>query len=841
MSTPARLRRSLSWSAPALVLCLPLSASRAHEGETPQHYVATSGEDVGECTSAEKPCRTIEYALRHAEKGDAVLVAEGSYRFREEDPAEMITLLSPIVQVRGGYSAEDGFAEQDAAANATVIAGAEADLAAPLSERGFVTVAQAQPDALQDTQADTLADVGTPRYVTETGTADGDCTTPDTACTLARALDVAVSGDSVLIADGSYVLSPDLADGLTRPDITIVGGVIEEAGFARPRGDGSATSYITGPSFEQRDALAARGLTLIQDRKGIAIEESRERAASRAAPAAEIGASECDALSGMAGPFPCRNVDLLATLPLGGFSSDPGAANDIWGFVDMRDEREYAIIGLLNGTAVVDVTDPESPREVGTIAGREAQWRDIKVYQFRSSDDEWQAYAYVTADNPVGGRQGLQIIDLSGLPTSVSLASTWNRIGRAHNVYISNVDYSTGVALPGMQPYVYIAGSDRNSGALLGLDVSDPTAPSEVLRPAPGTQYIHDGTSLVIEDARTASCLSGASPPPDGHSPCELFVDFNEDSLDLWDVTDKAQPLMISSTPYPDAHYTHSGWWSADKNFVFLQDELDEQDAGLNTTMRVFDISDLSAPVVSGIWTGPTRAIDHNSFTRGDKLYMSNYRRGLTILDVSDPNAPLESGFFDTFPSPSTDSAQFNGAWGVYPFLPSGTLVVSDIEGGLFVLRESTGESPAGDAAHAYAVKLVCGQVTDAEDAALVAGRYETLINIGNFGEEDARFSKRLALTLPPGGQQPGETDVFGEHELPPGQALKTDCRDIAERVFGGTLPGDLVEGFVVVRSDAALDVSAVYTAGGTGDGGAETVNGIDVENIGSRPLGRRD
>ena len=65
---------------------------------------------------------------------------------------------------------------------------------------------------------------------------------------------------------------------------------------------------------------------------------------------------------------------------------------------------------------------------------------------------------------------------------------------------------------------------------------------------------------------------------------------------------------------------------------------------------------------------------------------MSNYRRGLTILDISNPAEPTEIAFFDTYPN--SDSASFNGAWGVFPYLPSGKLLVSDIETGLFILRE---------------------------------------------------------------------------------------------------------------------------------------------------------
>ena len=104
--------------------------------------------------------------------------------------------------------------------------------------------------------------------------------------------------------------------------------------------------------------------------------------------------------------------------------------------------------------------------------------------------------------------------------------------------------------------------------------------------------------------------------------------------------------------------------------------------------MRAFSLADLTAPVLAGTWTGPTKAIDHNGFVRGNRYYMSNYARGLTILDISDPANAVSAGRFDTYPS--SDNVGFPGAWGIYPFLPSGTLLISDIDTGLYVLADNT-------------------------------------------------------------------------------------------------------------------------------------------------------
>jgi choice-of-anchor B domain-containing protein len=446
-----------------------------------------------------------------------------------------------------------------------------------------------------------------------------------------------------------------------------------------------------GPPFQQRARLAARGFTLLQDPKAETIETmiARSQVAPIAAPAAPAICT-----GGMAGPYPCLAVDFLSQIPLNEFSSNPSAANDIWGFVDLNDDREYAIIGLRNGTAVVDVSDPQNPTEVGTIPGLASIWRDIKVLQtFDAIQSEWQAYAYVTVD---AAAQGLQIIDLTDLPASISLAGTYHGIASAHNIYIANIDYASGAALPGLEPFIYILGSDRDNGAFRILDVSDPIVPVEVTAPPQGTGYVHDAASLVISDARVSACRPG-------HRPCELLIDYNETTVDLWDVTDKTEPFLISSTPYAGAAYTHSGWATGDGTHVFIQDELDEQNQGVNTTLRTLDIADLSTPFVSNVWIGTTTSIDHNGFVKDQRYYMSNYRRGLTILDINNPNDPQEVAFFDTFPNPADNSARFEGAWGTYPFLPSGTLLVSDIQSGLFVLREQLVPPPAVTASLGYA------------------------------------------------------------------------------------------------------------------------------------------
>lgn len=390
------------------------------------------------------------------------------------------------------------------------------------------------------------------------------------------------------------------------------------------------------------------------------------------------GAQPC--ISGLsAGLYPCDKVELLAHMALNNFSSNPGATSNLWGYVDLDDNREYAIVGLEDGTAVVDITNPLAPNEIGTVPAISSIWRELKVYQFyNAAQSRWDAYAYVTTESA----QGLQIIDLTDLPNSVSLAAAYNGISTAHTLFISNLDPATNVALPGLTPYLYLNGSDLGLGGMRILSLANPTAPVEV--GAWEESYMHDIQVLTMDDARC----------PIGHRPCEIVLGWrgsinggNLGGFSVIDATDKANVTTLSRLVYPQYGYAHSGWFSDDLQYVFSMDELDN----LNR-VRIFDVSSFITPTLVGAWNGLAAAIEHNGYTLGNKFYISHYRRGLTVLDVTTPTTPAQAAFFDTYPF--SNGASFNGAWGVYPYLPSGNLIISDIEGGLFVVREAPNGDP---------------------------------------------------------------------------------------------------------------------------------------------------
>jgi choice-of-anchor B domain-containing protein len=164
------------------------------------------------------------------------------------------------------------------------------------------------------------------------------------------------------------------------------------------------------------------------------------------------------------------------------------------------------------------------------------------------------------------------------------------------------------------------------------------------------------------------------------------------------DVTDKAATVQISATPYDGSAYTHQGWLVDDSmKYILLDDELDEMDGtnpGLanHTTTYLFDVSSLAAPFFTGIYQSPAKSIDHNQYTLDGLSYQSNYGSGLRIVDVTsapDTSAFKQVGFFDCHPEDDSVGGivEFIGSWSVYPYFPSGYILLNSIERGVFALK----------------------------------------------------------------------------------------------------------------------------------------------------------
>ncbi len=362
------------------------------------------------------------------------------------------------------------------------------------------------------------------------------------------------------------------------------------------------------------------------------------------------------------------NVAFLSHVPLGKMMGEAAdvRGNDCWGWTDKKTGREFAIMGMTHGTSFVEITTPTKPRFLGFLpgAGTNSTWRDIKVYNER---------AYIVGDGSGNNSHGVQVFELRRLlkaplgPATFTADARYTGLGRAHNIAINE---STGFA------YVVGSPSQSSSGGLIVLDLKNGVMPTlHSVFSADG--YTHD-TQVVNYNG-----------PDTDHFGKEIAFCSNEDTLTIVNVTKNGNPpAQISRTGYAQSRYSHQGWLSDDHKFFYMNDELDELQLGpFQTRTHVWNVQDLDSPIYVGKYDGTESTIDHNLYVKGDYIFQAHYTSGLRILKRNPVSGmPIfEAGYYDTY-GPD-NGLQFNGAWSCYPYFPSGNMIVSDIQGGLFVVR----------------------------------------------------------------------------------------------------------------------------------------------------------
>ena len=389
--------------------------------------------------------------------------------------------------------------------------------------------------------------------------------------------------------------------------------------------------------------------------------------AATKSPQSLAAVSNVSCTGGFADIYPCQNVDLLAFVPLAdmGNGGQLGGSNDVWGWTHQASGREFALIGLKDGTGFVEITDPVNPVILGNLPTHTSAstWRDIKVYA---------DHAFIVSQ---ASGHGMQVFDLTKLlsaapNTTFTDDAQYSGFGGAHNVVINEAS-----------GFAYAVGTGTCSGGLHIVDISDPLVPTSA------GCFSSDGYS------HDAQCVIYNGPDTE-HQGKEICLNSNEDTLTIVDLTDKGNPIQLSRKSYPGDGYTHQGWLTPDHAYFLLDDELDEYNFGHNTRTRIFDVSDLDSPFVTSSHDSTVGAIDHNQYVKGNVAYQANYRAGLRVLKISGQSPPqlLKVGFFDIYPD--DDNADFNGAWSNYPYFNSGVVVVSGIEQGLFILRPNLTDDP---------------------------------------------------------------------------------------------------------------------------------------------------
>lgn len=355
------------------------------------------------------------------------------------------------------------------------------------------------------------------------------------------------------------------------------------------------------------------------------------------------------------------NVSFVGALP---YSQE---LSDIWGYA-APDGTEYALVGVANGTSIVSLANPSDPTEVGFIQGAQSTWRDIKTYG---------NFAFVTTDQ---GSDGLLIIDMTNLPSSFD-SYFWKpqllngTLETCHNIYIDE------------DGWMYLAGCNLNNGAVMIFDVFTDSYNPVFVNNIQGS-YAHDVFAK-------------------GNN---MYSSNLTNGLQIFDIANKVDIQLegVQTTPF---NFTHNAWSTDDNNFVFTTDELANAPVGSYDVSNLNDIKEMDQFRPTN--TLGEGVIPHNVHVWNNYVIVSYYSDGCIVLDATHPDNLIEVGNFDTFIPTSTG---FSGAWGAYPYLPSGLILISDIESGLFVLQPNYVQGC-----------YLEGQVTDANTNAFISGAEITI------------------------------------------------------------------------------------------------------------------
>lgn len=352
-------------------------------------------------------------------------------------------------------------------------------------------------------------------------------------------------------------------------------------------------------------------------------------------------------------------------------------ATDIWGYVD-QSGTEYAIMGAINSTRIFSLADPTNPLELINIPGDRSRWRDIKtdgdyIYVIADQGDDgllvidmtqvedtiaYQYFNPLVDEFIISLKDSVQVIDsmivdgITVFDTTLVLEvvsdTTTIKVNRCHNLYI-------------VDGFIYLAGCNggpQYNGVIILDPSNDPFKP-EVIG-IESNSYAHDvfvkGNLMYVSEIRRGA-------------------------LGIYDITDKTNPQLVGSQT-TGFRFTHNAWTNDDATVAFTTDERS------NAFVEAYDISDLEnikfLDNFRPLETQGLGVVPHNVHFHHGFLYTSYYTDGLIVTDATKADNLIQVGQYDTWPG---EHGGFNGNWGTYPFLPSGLILVSDQETGLYILQ----------------------------------------------------------------------------------------------------------------------------------------------------------
>ncbi len=374
--------------------------------------------------------------------------------------------------------------------------------------------------------------------------------------------------------------------------------------------------------------------------------------------------------------------------------------SEVWGWTDTLKNREYAFIGTSSGTSIVDITT----KPIKEVSFRIGPPSTYNYHEFRT----YRNYLYIGAEgSDISKNAGIQIVDLSPLPDSTVLKKVYIWIDTNSSTG-AKTNYYRAHTVSIEKNFLYLNGGNFSGTRI--LDVADPLNPLQVgsYKSKSNLPYVHD--AYIRNDTMYAACIDNGSID---------IVDFTQKGY----YTQATSSKVVSITPTVPEKRTHQVWLSDDSRFMFVATEI------IGGNLHVYDISNRKAPIQVATWTSDTAVSIHNVFVKGDFIYIAYYGEGFRVLDIKNPANPIEVAFYDTYPGPHQPphNATFYGAWGVYPYFPSGKIAVSDMNTGLYIFDVNL--KPGGK---------VTGIVRDAATQQILSGVEVAVQEMGRKYKTDA-------------------------------------------------------------------------------------------------------
>ena len=447
------------------------------------------------------------------------------------------------------------------------------------------------------------------------------------------------------------------------------------------------------------------------------------------------------------------NVSLYGQMNTYGVNPSASNYSEVWGWTDTVKNREYAFIGSPLGTSIVDITT-QPVKEVAFLIGPTTN-NSYKYHEFRT----YKQYLYIGSEGTdINRNAGIQIVDLSTLPDSASLKKVYVWIDTTNFTTFTTKKYYRAHTISIEKNFLYVNGGDF--GGVRIMDIKDPLNPIQVGSYGKGsTPYVHD--AIIKNDTLYAASINKNRVD---------IVDFTTKG----DYTENSTAKIVSKTLTLPEGRTHQIWLSDDVNYMYVSTEV------VNGILHVYDISNRTNPVEIAKWVSdPSKSI-HNAFVKGNYIYIAYYTEGFRVLDISNPSIPIEVAFYKTYTNPNPPI--FAGVWGAYPYYPSGKVVASDMNTGLYVfdVAEKKGGRVTGTVRDSSTQQVLSGVEVLIEEM----GRKQTTDVSGKFlygsaeGKHTIRFSKggyisrvETVLTKPAGldtfnvSLTPGTTTLVSEYQ----------------------------------------------------------------------------